>query len=350
MGIGYACIALGVPDTDLKSCTLKNASPERLTALIAHNLHSLENMLRYNHENHISLFRISSDLIPFGSSVVNQLPWWTIFQDTFQEIGKLIQTCQIRVSMHPGQYTVLNSPDKEVVKRAIQDLEYHARVLDCLKTGPECKIILHIGGIYGDKKRAISDFISHYRQLSSSVCRRLVIENDDRTFPIDDVLDTGIKTGIPVVFDLLHHAVNHMEAPLHDLDWIQSCKKTWKPEDGTQKIHYSQQDTKKKPGAHSSTIKVKEFLDFYHAVENVDIMLEVKDKNLSAVKCILCSASKTNINILEKEWSKYKYLVLEASPAIYNQVRSLLQDKDSQPRRDLLYPFRKCSSNGKIAR
>lgn len=331
MSIGYACLTLGVPDTDLKTCTMKNATPENLTALITHNLHSLENMLQYNRENHISLFRISSDLIPFGSSEVNCLPWETIFQDTFQKLCTLIRSNQIRVSMHPGQYTVLNSPHKDVVERAFLDLEYHAKVLDCLGTEDDCKIILHIGGMYGNKPQAIANFIRHYEHLSSSIRKRVVIENDDRSFTIEDVMEIGIKLGIPVVFDAFHHSVNPAALSLEPAEWIKNCCKTWKKADSVQKIHYSQQETNKRPGSHSNTIKVKEFLEFYPVAENTDIMLEVKDKNLSAVKCILSSSPKTKIQALEQEWSRYKYLVLEASPDIYLQIRSLLKDKNFIP-------------------
>lgn len=152
MSIGYACLTIGVPNTNLKSCTAKNANEEKLLELISHNLNSLENIIEYNIKNNIKLFRISSDLIPFGSSPINTLSWWEIFSSQFSEIGKKIKTSGMRVSMHPGQYTVLNSPNIEVVDRAIDDLNYHTKVLDSIGVGSEHKIVLHIGGVYNDKK------------------------------------------------------------------------------------------------------------------------------------------------------------------------------------------------------
>ncbi len=71
---GYACLALGVVDTHMKSCTMRTATPERLREIIAHNLQVLMRLVQYNKANHIRLFRISSDLIPFGSSPVNIFP------------------------------------------------------------------------------------------------------------------------------------------------------------------------------------------------------------------------------------------------------------------------------------
>jgi len=333
MSIGYACLTIGVLNTNLKSCMLRNVNEEKLLDLISNNLNSLENNIDYNIKNNIRLFRISSDLIPFGSSPVNKIPWWNIFSEKLQKIGSKIQKSGMRVSMHPGQYTVLNSPSLDVVQRAIDDLKYHTKVLDTLMVGAEHKIVLHIGGIYNDKKQAIDRFISNYNHLEESVKQRLVIENDDKSYNIKDVLEIGIKLNIPVVFDNLHNYINPSEEEKNQIDWINECKKTWRPKDGYQKIHYSEQNILKKTGSHSNSIKSNEFIHFYKCLDrnDIDIMLEVKDKNLSAVKCINCTAIDKDIKALELEWSKYKYKVLESSPTNYLKIRNLLKDKNNYP-------------------
>ncbi len=343
MNIGYACLTLGIREADFRSCMKKNANDEKLIELIAYNLNSLENIIEYNIRNQIILFRISSDLIPFGSSPVNRLPWWDLFEDQFIRIGKKLKTGGIRVSMHPGQYTVLNSPDEFVVAKAIDDLVYHGRVLDSLCTNTENKIILHIGGVYGDKEQAIRRFEVNYRKLDLSIKRRLVIENDDKSYTTSDALRIGTKLGIPVVFDHLHHWVNPCEGVrantssgklvTDDGYWIEESGKTWRNEDGRQKIHYSQQDTGKRPGSHSSTIYTDEFLSFFQKVKtkDIDIMLEVKDKNLSAVKCRNLISTQKEIKDLELEWSRYKYAVLEHSPSRYKEIRTLLRQKSGYP-------------------
>lgn len=333
MSIGYACLTLGVLNANLKSCTAKNATEENLLDIILHNLNSLENMIEYNIRNDIKLFRISSDLIPFGSSPLNKLTWWEIFSERFSEIGRKIKENNIRVSMHPGQYTVLNSPNSDVVKRAVEDLNYHARVLECLDVGAEHKIILHIGGIYNDKEQAIQRFADNYMHLSDSIKQRLVIENDDKLYNINDVLEIGKKLNIPVVFDNLHNEINFYSKEISESNWINQCKSTWKENDGCQKIHYSQQDPLKKTGSHSSTIKINKFIEFYKSLEreDIDIMLEVKDKNLSAVKCINSLTKNKQINKIEDEWSKYKYKILESNPSNYLKIRNLLKNKDDYP-------------------
>lgn len=332
MRVGYACLTIGVLDANFKSCTAKNANIENLQRIIEHNLNSLNNIIEYNIKNNIKLFRISSDIIPFGSSPVNKIKWWEIFSKELSFIGSKIKDSNMRVSMHPGQYTVINSPDSDVVSRAIEDLNYHNRFLDSLGVGKECKIILHIGGVYKDKERAKERFIQNYNLLPKGVKERLVIENDDKSYNIGDVLEIGKALNIPVVFDNLHNEVLSYNSSKNDRYWIKECNKTWKSEDGNQKIHYSQQDKGKRLGAHSRTIGLEEFMEFSKALDDeIDIMLEVKDKNLSAIKCINCLSKTRTVKDLEIEWSKYKYNILEHSNFHYNEIRELLKDKEDYP-------------------
>jgi UV DNA damage endonuclease len=331
MNIGYACLTIGVPGTKQRTCTIKNATPEVLINLILSNLEALDKILDYNIHNDIKLFRISSDIIPFGSHPVNTVKWWEKFNAQLNELGRKATTNNMRLSMHPGQYTVLNSPDEAVVERAVEDLSYHARFLDAMSLGKEHKIILHIGGIYGEKTTALKRFVQNYRCLDENIRQRLVIENDDRQYAISDVLSIGEREGIPVVFDNLHHQVNP-DNNCSDIEWVTACANTWKRSDGPQKLHYSQQNAGKRLGSHSATLNVDDFLHFYKWLpkKDVDVMVEVKDKNLSAIKCINAIAS-PKIQRLEKEWGRYKYLVLEHAPEIYQKIKQLLIDKSSYP-------------------
>lgn len=333
MNIGYACITVGVKNTELRSCTQKNATETKLMELIEHNLKSLDTMIHYNINNKIKLFRISSDLIPFGSSPVNKLPWWEIYEQQLKQIGEKIKQSGMRVSMHPGQYTVLNSPDDKVVARAMEDLNYHTKVLDSLGVGPSHKIVLHIGGIYNDKPLAMQRFITNYSMLSEEVKKRLVLENDDKMYNIKDVLEISSHTKAPVIFDNLHNKINPPSDNKDEVPWIEDCKRTWKENDGQQKIHYSRQNPKKQPGSHSETIVLHEFMEFIEKLSrnDIDIMLEVKDKNLSAVKCINATSKNKNIKDLEIEWSKYKYSILEKSHSDYSEIRKILKDKKTYP-------------------
>lgn len=254
MNIGYACLTLGVRDTNFKTCTLKNASEENLMNIVDFNLDSLESIIDYNIENDIKLFRISSDIIPFGSSPANRIEWWNVFSRKLDKIGEKIKSAGIRVSMHPGQYTVLNSLTEDVVERAVEDLIYHNRFLDSLGVDRKNKIILHIGGVYGDKKNAIDRFEENYKKLSNNIKSRLIIENDDKSYNISEVLEIGNSLKIPVVYDNLHNQVLPADDSKSDSYWIDRVRNTWDEMDGLQKIHYSKQNIEKRAGSHSETI------------------------------------------------------------------------------------------------
>jgi UV DNA damage endonuclease len=288
MRIGYACLTVGVDDTTIRTCRMASATEERLSEIVSSNLTALNRILDYNAQNQIRLFRISSDIIPFASKATIVFPWQTLFVKELQALGKKARENDIRLSMHPGQYTVLNSPHDAVVLNAIRDLGYHCAFLDALKMDATNKIILHIGGIYGDKAAAIERFKKQYKKLNARIKKRLIIENDDTCYNAEEVLSIGEELSIPVVFDTLHHEINPSPKRRSVISWITACGKTWKKQDGDQKIHYSQQAKDKRPGSHSETIELPVFLEFYKTLPSrkLDIMLEVKDKNISALKCL----------------------------------------------------------------
>ncbi len=332
--IGYACIALGVPFCQQKTIQLRYLSQNKLSKIIETNLDALENIIDYNHANNIFLFRVSSDLIPFGSSSHNQLDWIYVYKDRLNTIRQKITSCGMRVSMHPGQYTILNSPHNNVVENSILDLEYHYSLLNSLSKENKSKIILHIGGVYGDKKESIKRFMTCFNLLDERIKERLVIENDDKFYSIEDTLEISKKIRIPVIFDVLHHQINPPEGNTKDINyWIKECNNTFKETDGKQKIHYSEQNILGKKGSHSQTINAQTFLDFYTSLDNkdLDIMLEVKDKNLSAIKCMNMISEKKDITFLEVEWARYKYKILENDQNDYLDIRNLLKDKSSYP-------------------
>lgn len=262
MKIGYASKTVSVPDVTMKTIRLNNVSDEKLIELIQKNLTSLDKIFSYNIKNKIEIFRVSSDIIPFGSHEINQLHWWKIFKDELTALGQKALKHNMRLSMHPGQYTVLNSLDEGVVDRAVEDLVYHTRFLDALNLDTTHKIILHIGGVYGDKAAAMERFITNYQKLDERIKQRLIIENDDRQYTISEVLSIAKATGIPVVFDNLHHESNPSNSRTEN-EWLLAARATWGEKDGRQKIHYSQQNPTKRVGAHSSTIDLAVFNDFY---------------------------------------------------------------------------------------
>ena len=283
--LGYACVNTKLPSPN-RTCRLKNVTPEKILELAPVNLHALEGILQWNAAHDIGLFRITSDLIPFGSHPVNTVPWRRILGRHFARIGSFIRQNGLRVSMHPGQFTVLNSPRPEVVQSSVKELAYHTAVLDALGVNDSHKIVIHLGGVYDDKAASFGRFIETCKNLGRRILARLVIENDERCYNIADALTASRAIGIPVVFDVFHHSWNPALEQHSLRTLIELARKTWRKQDGRVKIHYSNQWPGEPAGTHSRTISVQKFFDFYEIVQDldVDIMLEVKDKQESVLK------------------------------------------------------------------
>ncbi|MEN6392122.1 MAG: UV DNA damage repair endonuclease UvsE [Syntrophomonas sp.] len=282
MRFGYACLNLCIPARSNHRCLLKNASPETLRRLIRQNLNGLREILEYNAARNILLFRISSDIIPFASHPINQVKWEAEFAPELSQLGEIVSKYEMVVSMHPGQYTIINSPHLQVVQNSLAELNYHCRFLDALSSSSCHKIVIHVGGLYGNKARAKQRFIEQCRDMDPGLKRRLVIENDDRLFTAADVLELSQQTCIPMVFDYLHHLANP-SGPIQAAEWLVRARGTWKPHDGDYKVHYSEQDPQKKKGSHAQSIDIEKLRLFLAELPDyrVNIMLEGKDKNLS---------------------------------------------------------------------
>lgn len=284
MRIGYACTPLGTDKKTTRKFLIKNFNEENFKKAAAQNIEDLISILEYNVKNNIYLFRISSDIIPFGSHKINQINWQKEYKNILRDVGNYINKNNIRVSMHPGQYTVLNSNREDVVLNSIRDLEYHCSFLDSLEIDYHHRIELHVGGIYGDKSAAMQRFIDNFRLLTSSLSKRLTIENDDKSYTIEDVLMASEALSIPAIFDNLHNEINPSLIDLKNI--LRLVNKTYIKEKGPMLLHYSQQDNEKKTGSHSSTIDTAVLYEYLKSIGayDFDIILEVKDKDLSVIK------------------------------------------------------------------
>lgn len=284
MKIGYPCINNRIGCTANTTFRLKNYSKDNLIEKVTNNLNCLKQILKFNVKNNLLFFRISSDLVPFASHPVCKFNWVKHFKKEFNEIGDYIKKHKIRISMHPDQFVLINAKDKDIVKRSIKELDYHCNVLDEMGLDSTAKVQIHVGGVYGEKDKSIQRFIENYRKLSKKIRKRLVIENDHKSYSLKDCLSINKKIGIPIIFDTYHHeCLNNKES--YKIA-ITKAKKTWKKKDGKLMIDYSNEGNKK--GSHSISINIKEFKKFLKKTKGMDfdIMLEIKDKEKSALRAI----------------------------------------------------------------
>jgi UV DNA damage endonuclease len=292
--IGYACVNTRLPSPN-RTCRLKNATKRNLTELAAENIARIGPILEWNLRYGISLFRISSEVIPFGSHPANRVPWWSLYARELSELGKFIRLYDMRVSMHPGQFTVLNSPHRKVVENSVKELEYHTRFLDALELNDSHKIVIHLGGIYGDKPSSLQRFIAACKNLDHRILARLVIENDERCYSIADALTAARAIAVPAVFDVFHHRWNPALQNRTLPEIVKAAARTWRGRDGRPKIHYSDQWPGMPAGTHSESIRTADFLKFYDQISdlNLDIMFEVKDKERSVLKVMRALAGRS---------------------------------------------------------
>ena len=286
MKIGYPCINLTLTCKSSRTFRLKNYSEERFIETVDTNLKCLQKILEYNKNNKIFFFRITSDLIPFASHPIMKFEWQDYFKEKFNEIGNFIKEQNMRISMHPGQYTVLNSKSEKVVNTSMKELEYHADVLDLMNLDSTAKIMTHIGGVYGDKNGSKKRFSERYNRLSDNIKKRYVIENDNKSFNLTDCLEIYGEISIPIVFDVYHHECLNSGDIFEEA--FSKFTKTWNEGDGLPIVHYSSQHSIKGRPSHADNIQLDHFKNFINKTKNYnfDLMLEIKDKERSALKLI----------------------------------------------------------------
>ena len=284
MRLGYPCINRSIGCTTNSTFRLANYSEENLILKVTNNLKCLYKVLLFNLDHNLLFFRISSDLIPFASHPICTFNWEKHFEKEFLFLGDFIKKHKMRISMHPDQFVLINSPNLEIVQKSISELEYHVAVLNAMKLDNTAKVQIHVGGVYKNKIEAIDRFISNYQNLSTNVKNRLVIENDDRCYSLADCLYISSIIDIPIIFDIFHHhCLNNKETVK---DALLQAAKTWKKKDGNLMIDYSSQKKGARKGSHTEHIDIEDFKNFIKEAKglNFDIMLEIKDKEKSALK------------------------------------------------------------------
>ncbi len=290
MKIGYPCINLTIGCKANRTFRLKSYSEPRLIETIANNLDCLEAILRWNVDRRVLFFRLSSDLVPFASHPVCRFNWQDHFREQFLRIGGFIKEHGTRISMHPDQFTLINSVDEAIFERSHRELLYHAGVLDAMGLDETAKIQIHVGGVYGDKEASIQRFVERFAQLDPAIRRRLVIENDERSYCLRDCLEIHGRTDTPVLFDVFHHSILNHGEDVHAC--LEGAAATWSPHDGIPMVDYSSQALGKPVGSHTQSIDIESFRVFLRDSRpfNFDIMLEIKGKEASALKAVAAAS------------------------------------------------------------
>jgi UV DNA damage endonuclease len=299
MRIGYPCINRGIGCSSGRTFRLASYSDELLATTVEGNLQCLSRIIDFNAQHGLLFFRITSDLVPFASHPICTVKWQANFAPKLAEIGTKIKAHGMRISMHPDQFVLINALDPRIVQSSIAELAYHAQVLDLLGLDLSAKIQVHVGGVYGDKPASVARFVARFRELDVAIRSRLVIENDDRSYTLRDCLQVHADTGIPVLFDTLHHQARSSGEPIQEAFLL--FTRTWTGEDGLPLVDYSSQKAGGRLGQHATTIDVedlRQFLADTHAFD-FDLMLEIKDKEKSALLAMQVAATDPRLRGLD---------------------------------------------------
>jgi UV DNA damage endonuclease len=268
-------------------------------------IEALHGVLDYLAGADIGMYRMTASLAPYATHP--DLPQFHGQVEESREelaaLGARARELGIRLSSHPGQYVVLNSEDPAVQAGAIRDLELQAQLMDAMGLGPEAVVVLHVGGAAGGHEAGMDRFLAGFERLSGPARGRLVIENDDRTYSLAHVLALHERTGLRVVWDILHHHCNDPDG-IPDREALEAALATW-PAGVTPKIHFSSPKTameerSKRVGrrverswvlpqlrAHADMIDPIAFEHFLRdtaAGLDLDVMLEAKAKDLALLR------------------------------------------------------------------
>lgn len=257
------------------------------STLALQNILDLQKVIDWNIQNKITLYRMSSDMFPWMSEYeLESLPDIKFIKSVLQEIGRKVKQHHHRLTYHPGPFNVLASANEYVVQKTLKELRQHGEIMDMMELprSPFSKINIHIGGAYGDKISALKRFIKNTERLDNAARQRLTIENDDKMnmFAVSDLLQVYEETGLPIVFDYLHHCF--CTGDLTEEEAFHLAIDTW-PKNIRPMVHYS---SSKKKYEDSLSMEAAH-ADYVYAPVNtynmkVDIMLEAKAKELAVVR------------------------------------------------------------------
>lgn len=300
--LGYVAISnvLGKKVTSSSTVTFTNYNKitseekklEKLKSVTSSNLNALQELLRYNIENNIHFYRITSALIPLVTHP--EVGYWghrEIFKKDFEYIGRLIKNSNMRVDTHPDEFNVINSNNPKVVENTLKNLMRQVEWFEDMNY-KDGKMVIHVGGATGGKEDAIERFIKHFNEFPKELKEKLIIENDDRTYTAKETLNLCKTLNIPMVLDIHHHNCNNYGEDIKDI--LDDILNTWKNESLPPKMHFSSPKDRslidKVDKRHSDFIDAKDFITFIETLKgfnkDIDIMLECKEKDVALFKLV----------------------------------------------------------------
>ena len=269
-----------------RSCikkTFETKGLEHISGLALANCLDLLQLLEWNHERGIHLYRMTSKLFPWaGHYELGDLPDFPVIEEALSAAGQLARASNQRITNHPSCYIKLAATNEELIGQSVRDLEVQSRIFDMMGYKPSHvnKINIHVGGVYGNKQKAMDRFAETFHGLSPGLRSRLAVENDDsaNSYAVDDLLVLHEMTGIPITFDFHHY--QFCPGAMTKKEAFEAAIGTW-PRGIRPVVHWSEMPecpTRRKSHPHSHSNFVYGPLDLFGYEEDVDVMIESKAK------------------------------------------------------------------------
>ena len=281
----------------------REAAIHKLERIAQSNLHNCLRLLKHNIAHDIHFFRLSSRLIPLANH--EELKGWDYIQplqEQLQDIKQFLQKHPMRIDFHPDHFVLLNAKKVDVINTSIKTLVMHERLLKEMGIEPEHRCVLHVGGAYDDKSKALEQFIHNWGLISHRLQKMIMLENDDTSFHLEDTLYLCEKLGIPLVFDYHHHLANYANE-----NWQQHwdrIKKTWEHSPLPLKMHISSPKNKKEFRHHANDVDADMFMDFLNEIKgslvSIDCMIEAKEKDDALFKLMEDLSKYENIEVIDQ--------------------------------------------------
>ncbi len=272
MRFGLFCSTKDNTFSTNRTFRLSSLGKERLFQTVEQNLKDLSSLIKICEAQQISLFRLGNAIVPFASHPHFEARWWDELSGYFDEARFTCKNSDVRLSIHPGQFIQLGSPNPLVVDASLRELAYCTKVLDMLGGAEQSVITLHIGGAHGNKEETKERFYKVFK-ANEWLERYLALENDEHNFNAHDTLALAKQCGIGMIFDSFHHSIYPSE-----VSW-KEIHASWKMK--RPKVHISSQG-EGKVGTHASFIAPKDWESLCAFLgdekENIDIMVEAKAK------------------------------------------------------------------------
>ncbi|RIW27852.1 UV DNA damage repair endonuclease UvsE [Bacillus salacetis] len=292
--LGFVANALALWDASpSKTMTFKRYSElpdqerkQKLLDVTSANLEHTKRILYYLAAHEIPLYRMSSSMVPLATHPEVKWDFVTPFRKEWEELGRLIKKFNIRTSYHPNQFTLFTSPKDSVTDNAVEDMVFHYKMLEAMDVHEKSLLNIHIGGTYGNKEEALRRFHENLLKLPPNVKEIMTLENDDKTYTVEETLEVCEKEGIPMILDVHHHQANQSTEPLEN--YLPRILDTWKHRNLRPKIHLSSPKSEKAFRSHADDVDIDFVLPYLKMLkeldEDVDIMIEAKNKDLAMLK------------------------------------------------------------------